>query len=1085
MKRYRYPGIQPFATDQEDIFFGREQDIEQLRLLIELQKLVVLYAKSGIGKSSMINAGLIPQLKRKESLEPTTIRFLGWDSHLGETDQTPKRIFLDQVEGLRASKSYLDPLIPGESSLWYYFKTLHHKGGTEKIQLLIFDQFEELFTYPPEEVTQFARELKELIAEEIPERWKKALEKQYEEGHVSLSDQEIDELYRPLPIKLLFVVRSDKLGSLLGIQGQFPNVLRYIYHLEPLSREKAQAAIIRPALLPADLFISQKFEYEPAAIDKIFDFLSPGGSSNITSFQLQIICRDLESKIINSGKSRVTAEDIREIEKIFQEFYHSRLDQLGVEDRLAAQILLEEGLVFAEEERRLSIHQEAIIKTYNISQEGLTQLISSGLLRRDPSEKGGYRYELSHDTLIAPVLHSKSIRLAKEAQIKAIKEERKKRWRLLWVMLLVVLVAVGASLLGLFSYQQSQRVKKTLRSAENLALAYRTTDKTLAARVAEYAYLNDPENPAVKQAYMRLTHDTTLVPYSRYLVGQSINARFSKKGKLLLAGIGNVYEYDFPYGAVNLEYEGVLPSKFQSKIAFSDDAEVCVTGGYEGNEVYLFNFLTRRGKRIQPKFKGDFISNVAISSNKDRILITYVDEGTIVINLDGEVLHAHKGETGDTRFASFSRNGDYYLNVRMEGDLSGENLFVHNKDGELLKELNFKKVYSAAFFPDEDLICVGFFEGNVGIYRLEDGERVGGFKTRQRGPIIFISDTGSNIATVGDYDGEYAIKIWSAKGELRHTLKGHSNRVQSVLFYPLQFMLASIGHDKTMKVWDLSFWQSANQLNPVFRKKMGYKTFQMGSRKDSLFLVDENSGLRPFFNTTEGQILDFAFAPGAQKLAVALSDGTLRILDNKGREQLRMKVSQVKALAYSADGSLIATGYSNGSVWLWDGDGKHLKTIQAFNAPNNTVNEIEISSSKKYIATAGIEGSERAIRLWNVEGQLQHNFIGHYTTVDFMRFSRDENRLLSKDIGGTVKVWSIRQGNFEFSPRGRYKTTGFFPLNENELEVTAFDGTSYLLPIIPIHMFPRQQLYDSGVKLEPGHMKGIIENSDAIRTSGN
>ncbi len=60
--RRRYPGVQPFKAEQKDLFFGRETDIKEMLRLIEQEKLLVLYGKSGYGKSSLLNAGVVPRL---------------------------------------------------------------------------------------------------------------------------------------------------------------------------------------------------------------------------------------------------------------------------------------------------------------------------------------------------------------------------------------------------------------------------------------------------------------------------------------------------------------------------------------------------------------------------------------------------------------------------------------------------------------------------------------------------------------------------------------------------------------------------------------------------------------------------------------------------------------------------------------------------------------------------------------------------------------------------------------------------------------------------------------------------------------
>ncbi|MBK8194997.1 MAG: hypothetical protein IPK76_17970 [Lewinellaceae bacterium] len=60
-RHLRYPGVRPFETSEKHLFFGRSRDIEELYDLILLERLTVLFAKSGYGKSSLLKAGVIPR----------------------------------------------------------------------------------------------------------------------------------------------------------------------------------------------------------------------------------------------------------------------------------------------------------------------------------------------------------------------------------------------------------------------------------------------------------------------------------------------------------------------------------------------------------------------------------------------------------------------------------------------------------------------------------------------------------------------------------------------------------------------------------------------------------------------------------------------------------------------------------------------------------------------------------------------------------------------------------------------------------------------------------------------------------------
>ena len=65
-----YIGLRTFETKDKDLFFGRKKDIELIIANIFADQLLVLFSASGVGKSSIINAGIIPILKEEYDLDP-------------------------------------------------------------------------------------------------------------------------------------------------------------------------------------------------------------------------------------------------------------------------------------------------------------------------------------------------------------------------------------------------------------------------------------------------------------------------------------------------------------------------------------------------------------------------------------------------------------------------------------------------------------------------------------------------------------------------------------------------------------------------------------------------------------------------------------------------------------------------------------------------------------------------------------------------------------------------------------------------------------------------------------------------------
>ena len=94
----RYPGIRSFEENEQALFFGRDKEIEDLLHLIKIKRLVVVFAKSGIGKTSLMNAGVGPLLEA-ENMVPIKVRFQN-------TDYSPLETIVEEL------KPYFDDNIP-------------------------------------------------------------------------------------------------------------------------------------------------------------------------------------------------------------------------------------------------------------------------------------------------------------------------------------------------------------------------------------------------------------------------------------------------------------------------------------------------------------------------------------------------------------------------------------------------------------------------------------------------------------------------------------------------------------------------------------------------------------------------------------------------------------------------------------------------------------------------------------------------------------------------------------------------------------------------------------------------------------
>ena len=432
----------------------------------------------------------------ENDFKPFSIRF---GAYTKEQGKTPVTTTSQQLSLTKEGKIYLDKLIPKDKSFWYSVKVRQaREKNKNKGFLLIFDQFEELYTYPDEEVLKFKKELKEILNKQIPQRFREALEKQFEEDNLELTEKELELFHEEVEIKVLLAIRSDRMSLLNELKDYLPNILRHCYELDALSIEQAEDAILNPAFKKDKTFISPTFDFEDNGLDAILQFLTKNYSQKIESFQLQILCQNIEKKVIDKRLQKVTVADIGDIESIYKNHYDNLIEGIGAEEeQLAARRLIEEGLIFEEEERRLSLYEGQIFKSFGVSPDLLKRLVDSHLLRAEPSMQGGYTYELCHDTLVTPVLDAKKKRIEEEERIKAKEEQNRKRKeaeeerkreeerRLLAVerkgkrrakLLAIVasLFAIGTFLLSIWAFNQRQiatdqryRAEAALQEAEN------------------------------------------------------------------------------------------------------------------------------------------------------------------------------------------------------------------------------------------------------------------------------------------------------------------------------------------------------------------------------------------------------------------------------------------------------------------------------------------------------------------------------------------------------------------------------------------------------------------------------------------
>jgi hypothetical protein len=326
--RSRYPGLRPFDEGEGQFFFGRTEEIEAVCRLLDLEKLIILHGPSGMGKSSLINAGILPVLSNVRRWDipyhVVTIRLTNYDPEFARMrrqaplGQSEEEIIQDPVDRFVHALLGEDPpaqtLIPlPKESLWLRAKQCLVEQDISPLRLIVvLDQFEELFSYPENRVEEFARQLSELYHQVMPESVRRGLERKQvmeedlpAEGASLPSEAEeklLQSLEEPLDVKMLISMRSDKLHYLDRLRPYLPEMMLNSFELRSFQPEQAKEALIRPALLEGEDFISPPFNMDDEVVAHVMNFLQDRLTHRVDPSQLQIICQHLEQKMIQKMK---------------------------------------------------------------------------------------------------------------------------------------------------------------------------------------------------------------------------------------------------------------------------------------------------------------------------------------------------------------------------------------------------------------------------------------------------------------------------------------------------------------------------------------------------------------------------------------------------------------------------------------------------------------------------------------------------------------------------------------------------------------------------------------------------------------
>ena len=404
-----FVGPRPYSQDPQDqrLFFGRDRETDEITSLIFGHQLVLIYAPSGAGKTSIFNAQIIPTLKENGFNVLPVARVGGGTPSLGYSSSsssdsnvlpTPNIYLLNAFHRLLPNIDSASITGGSLSSFLRNNPSLAKRNGNGELlpQVLIFDQLEEIFTYYPNE------------------RW--------QEQQQSFFEQISDALRENRLLRIVLIIREDYLAQLDPFVDILPERLRPRFRLERLSRDAAKEAIKGPITNAIKNLSEEEMRNIESEIDDLVNELlkmyveASGGDIRqlegdfVEPIQLQVVCsrwwHEREEASKRLGSKKTSLEELRNVDRALEDFYEDAIltasKQTGVPEG-KIRTWFQEKLITSSGTR--SILHRGQKTTGGIDNDVLQSLESKYLIRKEP-RAGAFWYELTHDRLIKPITAS-------------------------------------------------------------------------------------------------------------------------------------------------------------------------------------------------------------------------------------------------------------------------------------------------------------------------------------------------------------------------------------------------------------------------------------------------------------------------------------------------------------------------------------------------------------------------------------------------------------------------------------------------------------------------------------------------------
>ena len=1001
-------GLRAYSLATQRYFFGRDRQAQELYERVCSQPLTVLYGRSGLGKTSLLGAGLLPRLK-VEGRAAAIVRLRFDDEAPSLLEQVRAQLLVLLGIRLGDDDEHADP-----PSLW---ELAHGPQARDAIALerpvLIFDQFEEIFTlgrhdgapHRRQQATQLLAELSDLIENREPP----ALQARLREDR----DFALGFDHGASILRIVLTLREDFLHELERWKNRMPALMRNRMELTELDGPSALQAVLGPARLGAEPLLDEavaaqivRFVADPRA--------DPRADTPLSDIEkvpplLSLLCAELNQARIEVGAPRIGADQVTEQGGNILNHFCQRCFE-GMPD--AVRTVVEETLVDDSGKYRESSSRESVLAHM---QEGsgedcaacLDLLIERRLLTAE-LRGGAQRIELAHDLLVPFVAESRAIsrdqrkaedeRRRAEAQQQEVAERGRQRLTKRGFVVTSVLF-VAAVFFAWQSHKQGRELQGSVAQAAQRAFGRAQEQLEAGKQSGQAAYLAES-----------LSYDE--VPEAVMPISMALQ------------------QIDTMPLLRQLEFHADSRNVRVFAAQFSPDGRQVVAAGEDGT-ARLWDARTGAGIG-EPMKHGGEVTSVQFNPSGTQVLTASLD-GTAGLwdARTGAPLVMLVGHAGRVWYAQFSPDGRRVVTASRDATARLWNADTGAAMGEPLRhedDVNF-----AQFSPDGTLVLTASHDHTTRLWDARTGAALHTLRQHQDAVISAqFSPDGRWIVTASK-DG--TARLWDARtgAALAEPLR-HGREVTSAQFSPDGSRVATASMDGTAQIWDVRTGAALGEpllhggvIESVAFSADGRRVVT-ASWDGTARLWDSHTGAalgEPLRH--EAEIWSAQFSADGAQVVTASSDGTARIWDAREHAlvpRLLHHDGSVNQAYFSPDGSAVVTASPGGSARIWDArSGVVLRQFQhrgdvllaQFIADGTQVVTV---SSERTTRGDGVANEAGVARIWDAHtGDLLARAIVHDGDLSRTRFSTDGRHVVKVDAEDDATIWNVHANAVLDPPR--------------------------------------------------------------------